>query len=61
MLAVICQLTAKTSFKILEFHLPLYDIEIISIVSLFDHIFSNFYSLLKHGIQNILHLFLKQK
>jgi hypothetical protein len=28
---------------------------------LFDHIFSSFYSLLKHSIQNILHLFLKQR
>jgi hypothetical protein len=28
---------------------------------LFDHIFTSFYSLLKHGIKNILHLFLQQK
>lgn len=61
MLAGICQFNAKTCFNIMQFYLPLYDIEIISIVSLFDHIFTNFHGFLKHGIQNILHLFLQQK
>ena len=61
MLVGICQFTAKTYFNIMQFYLPLNDIEIISIISLFDHIFTSFHGFLKHGIQNILHLFLQQK